>query len=170
MALLFKPALQISYSVHRRVHLPTQPCFDTLKEARDSLQANIANDHYVHVTFWTALPRSNRPVYESGLDFLPNRLEDLAEYFNYADSLNQDLFEFREYWALTMGLIVNAITVVTTLQESGFGKCGKVTLDTRRLQLKVTCQFAEVPFLIRLENCGGKERLFSWGKEWIKNR
>jgi len=45
MAFLCKPLLEIRYSVHRWIHLPTQLSFDTLNEARDSLQAHIADDH-----------------------------------------------------------------------------------------------------------------------------
>lgn len=115
VAFLSKPALQILHSVHRGVYLAAQLRFDTVKEFGDSLKADIANNHYVHVTFRAGFSRSNRSIDEGDVNFPPSGLEGFAQYFNHTYGLNQDLFEFWEYWALTMGLIVNAISIEMTL-------------------------------------------------------
>ena len=86
-----------------------------MKEFGDSLKAGIANDHYVDVTFRSGSSRSNRSIDESDFNFPPSGPEGFAQYFNHTYGLDQDLFEFREYWAIPMGLIVNAISVEMTL-------------------------------------------------------
>ena len=167
IAFLSKPAVQILHSVHRGVYLATQLCFDTVKEFGDSLKADIANDHYVHVTFRAGFSRSNRSIDEGDVNFSPSRLEGFAQYFNHTYGFDQDLFEFREYWALTMGLIVNAISIDMTLQESGIGKGRKITLNTRRLQMKVPGKFSKVPSFGGPKNRGRQNCLFGRGKQWI---
>ena len=167
MAFLFQPALKIFYRVHRRVHWPAQLCFDAMKQSRDSLKTNITNNHYIYVTFGSGLSRSNRPVNESDLDVIPNGFENSSKYLDQSNSLDQHLLEFWEYWAGPAPLVVDAISILMSFQKPGFGKSSQITLDTGWLQMNLTRELAEVPLLIRLQNCRRKERLFRRRKQWI---
>lgn len=167
MAFLFKPPLKILYSVHRRIHLPAQLCFDAMKQFRDLLEADITNNHNVYITFGTGLPRSNRPVYECDLDVIPNGFENSSKCLDHTNSLDQDLLEFLEDWGLPSSLVVNAVSIPMSFQQSCFSKCCEIALDTRRLQMKLTGELPEVPPFVRLENCGRKKGLFGSCKQRI---
>ena len=169
MAFLFKPALKIFHSVHRRVHLPPQLCFNAMKQSCDSLEAGVTNNHYVYITFGPGLPRSDRPVYESDLDVIPNGFENSSKRLDHTNSLNQDLLEFLKYWRLASRLVVNTISILMSFQEPCFSKRREITLNARRLQLKLAGQLAEVPPFVGLKNCGRKKGLLGSRKQRIQD-
>ena len=107
---------KLDAGVHYGVDRAIEAGFGLLESGREIGEACATHGDQVDVAWRTFLASSDGAVDKGHVDAVLKRFEDAAKEVDQADGLDDEALEFRQEWALRVGLVVDAVPVLTATE------------------------------------------------------
>jgi hypothetical protein len=111
----------------------------------------IPNDHEIYITGRKLLGPGDRAIDKGPVNVCSKGLQRLLEYIDYTHRLSQEALEFRQKWAMRIGLKIHPVAILAAVQDASLGKRSQFALQARWWYTKMSRQVTQVPPALRVQ-------------------
>ncbi len=153
--------------VHYGVDRAVEAGLGLLESGGEIGEACVTHGDQVDVACRTFLASRDGSVDKGHVDAVLKRFEDAAKKVDQANGLDDEAVELRQEGAVPVGLVVDAVSILTATEHPALDQIRERALKARRASPEVLGQVAQIPPPLRGHQGGGKHILDDFREQSI---